>query len=338
MFQPDKPAESLAQHVAPVEAGAHVTAVVWLGTTAAFALGDGSVLLAGEGEAKRTTAHADASILVAAGDGKRLLTGGDDGRIVETRADGAVKELAKDERGRWIDALAARADGAFVWSVGKQVTARDAKGRASVWEGPSSARGLAFAPKGYRVAAAHYNGVSLWYPGTESPIDVLEWKGSHLDVTWSKDGRFVVTSMQENTLHGWTVPGKQHMRMSGYPSKTRSMQWSGDGLWLATSGADAIIVWPFQGERGPMGKAPREAGVRPAKVSCVAFHPKAMVVAGGYDDGCVLLCRLTDASELLVRRAEKDVGPVTAMAWSADGRKLAFGTAEGSAGILTLPV
>ena len=58
-----------------------------------------------------------------------------------------------------------------------------------------------------------------------------------------------------------------------------------------------------------MAKQPRECGVRRAKVSQVAFHPKALVVAIGYDDGWVMLCRLTDAAEILVRRSD---GPQSA--------------------------
>ena len=143
--------------------------------------------------------------------------------------------------------------------------------------------------------------------------------------------------MQENALHGWRlIPDKGHMRMSGYPSKTRSLSWSGDGKWLATSGAEAAIVWPFESKEGPMGKAPRECGVRPAKVSRVAFHPNTLVLAVGYEDGCILLIRLNDASELLVRPAVKGSG-VTAMAWDKAGRHLAFGCEDGQAGILTLP-
>jgi WD40 repeat protein len=146
-----------------------------------------------------------------------------------------------------------------------------------------------------------------------------------------------VTSMQENALHGWRLqPDKGHMRMSGYPSKTRSFSWSGDGKWLATSGAEAAIIWPFDTKEGPMGKQPRECGVRPAKVSQVAFHPNVYVLAVGYGDGCILLIRLNDASELLVRPAVKD-SEVTALAWDKAGRHLAFGCEDGQAGILALP-
>ena len=162
-------------------------------------------------------------------------------------------------------------------------------------------RASPFEPKGYRLAATHYNGATLWFPKVEGAPQTLEWKGAHLDATFSPDGRFLVTSMQENALHGWRLADLRNMRMTGYPAKTRSLSWSHDGQWLATSGADAAVVWPFKDKDGPMGKAPRECGVREARVTRVAFHPKALVVAIGYADGAVLLCRLADGAEIPAR-------------------------------------
>jgi len=326
---------SLREHVVPVEAGAHVVAAHWLKTTLALALADGRVLRWRDGTAETVESHAG-GILCAAGDGERLISGGDDGRVVTTGADGEPAELAKDPKRRWIDAVTLSPTGSIAWNTGKTVNARDDKGRVRSLDVTTTPQGLVLAPKGYRLAIAQMNGVSLWYPNTEAKPEFLEWKGSHLDVTWSPDGRFVVSSMQENALHGWRLGEKpSHMRMTGYPAKPRSLSWSHDGLWLASSGADAAIIWPFQGE-GPTGKAPRECGARHAKVTRVAFHPKALVLAIGYDDGCILLVRLTDASELLVRPALRDSG-ITAFAWDKLGKRLAFGTEDGAAGVLTLP-
>lgn len=327
-------AETLHDFIQPVDAGAHVTAALFLGDVAAFALGDGAVLLARGEDLTRVPAHEGGSVLVAAGDGRRIVTGGDDGRVVATTATGETVLLA--ETGGWIDALALGTSDAVAWSSGKSVTARDGKGWTAGIEARSSVRGLAFAPKGFQLALAHYDGATLWFPRAVAVPKQLTWKGSHLDVTWSPDGRFVVTTMQENALHGWRIADAAHMRMTGYPSKTRSMSWSPDGRWLATSGADAAILWPFAAKDGPMGKAPKELGVRPSKVQRVAFHPSAPVLAAGYQDGCILLMRLNDGAELLARPAVHG-GPVTALAWDATGARLAFGTAEGEAGVLTLP-
>jgi WD40 repeat protein len=288
------------------------------------------------GQRRSGPAHDGAAILVAAASGTALLTGGEDGTVRLTGLDLTTTLIRTDGKRRWVTALVAGPDGAVATAYGRDIVARDGKGREKTLTADSTAQGLVFAPKGYRLAIAQYGGVKLWYPNLQTAPEWLDWKGAHIDVTWSKDGRFIVTTMQENALHGWRLGDKPgHMRMTGYPTKPRAMSWSHDGLWLATSGADACIVWPFQGD-GPMGKAPRECGVRPAKVSAVAFHPHAYVLAVGYDDGCILMIRLTDGSELLVRPAVKG-SAVTALGWCREGRHLGFGCADGVLGRLKLP-
>jgi WD40 repeat protein len=329
------PASSLKDRVAPVAADAHVTAAAWLGDKAAFALGDGNVVLASDDAMQRLAVHPGGAVLVAASDGQRLLTGGDDGRVCAVAADGTLATLA-DAKGKWIDALATSPRRAIAFSAGRGVTVIDSDGRARTLNAPSSVRGLAFAPKGFRLALSHRDGATLWFPNTDAAPEMLFWKGSHLDITWSPDGRFVATSMQESMLHVWRHADGKDMRMSGYPGKTRSFSWSQSGLWLATSGANAAIVWPFDGKDGPMGRPPTECGFREGRVTRVAFHPRAEVIAIGYDSGLVLLGRLNDAHEIEVRPASAG-GAVTALAWDAKGARLAFGCEEGAAGIVALP-
>jgi hypothetical protein len=71
------------------------------------------------------------------------------------------------------------------------------------------------------------------------------------------------------------------MRMSGYASRVTSMSWTADGDWLATSGAPQLILWPFQGKDGPMGKEPRVLAPAEHRVEVVASHPKDPIVAVG---------------------------------------------------------
>jgi hypothetical protein len=58
-------------------------------------------------------------------------------------------------------------------------------------------------------------------------------------------------------------------------------------------------------------------------------------VAIGYADGLVLLTRLADAAEILVRRPGD--GAVSALGWNATGSQLLFGLDSGAAGLLNLP-
>ncbi|HVB88912.1 MAG TPA: WD40 repeat domain-containing protein [Beijerinckiaceae bacterium] len=325
---------SLKARVTRYELGAHVLAAGALGNASAFALADGDVVLVEAGRQKRLKAHPDAAVLVACVDRDRLVTGGDDGRVVCVDASARLLEIGREE-GKWIDAVASRSDGAIAWSFGRQVRARDAKGLVKTLGAPSSVRGLAFFSKGYRLALAHYNGVSLWFPNIAAAPEALEWRGSHLGVTLSPDSRFAVSSMQENALHGWRIADRKNMRMTGYPSKTRSFSWSHDGNWLATSGAEACILWPFGSKDGPMGTAPRELGVRPSRVSQVAFHPKSSQVAVGYDEGWILACRLEDGAETVLWTPQSDgAGAISALSWSASGDRLLFGAADGAAGFV----
>lgn len=321
-------APSLAEALVEEPRGAHVLRAGFLGAAPVFVETEGVVRVG-------ATRHAlDAVVLSTAIEGGALALGCDDGAVRLIRESGAP-EIAASAPGRWIDAVALHPDGSLAFTAGREAVFRDARGREKRIPLTSTAEAIAFRNKGLQIAVAQYGGVQLWMPGTLAPPETLEWKGSHIGVTFSPDGRFVVTAMQENQLHGWRLPEKAHMRMSGYPAKTRSMSWSHDGNWLATSGAEAAIIWPFASKEGPMGKPPRECGVRPQRVSAVAFHPKALVLAVGYVDGFIMLCRLTDAAEILVR-AVTDGDAVTALAWDSVGGRLAFGAADGASGLLTI--
>ncbi len=164
--------------------------------------------------------------------------------------------------------------------------------------------------KGQRLAIARYNGATLIWTGTAAKPLELEWKGAHIGVTFSPDGRFLVTTMQENALHGWRLEDNKHMRMTGYPAKVKDWSWSARAKWLATSGAPAAIVWPFAGKDGPMGKAPLELGLRgDSMVTAVACHPVEDIAAIGYNDGMILIVRFADSKEVLLRRPGKGQSP-----------------------------
>ena len=326
---------SLTGKVRPLAFEAGIVALAFLDSKAAFVGTDGAVFLTGleAGAVPVTVPVHDGGVLSATSDGKRLVTGGDDGRVMETRADGATRELAQ-QKGRWIDRVALGPDGTIAYSAGKVAHVLQQKGEPRALEVPSTVGGLAFAPKGLRLAVAHYGGVTLWFPNAAgAKPEVYGWKGSHLGVTFSPDGRFLVSTMQEPALHGWRVVDGAHMRMSGYPSRVKSFAFTADGKWLATSGSGEAILWPFQAKDGPMGKEPMMLAPSPtSRVTVVAPHPKDPVVAIGYEDGMVMMVRISDGAEILLRAPDTD--PVTAIAWHGAGGAVGFGTQKGNGGLL----
>ena len=325
---------SVTDRVRPLAIGRPVTSVHFLGARAAFVGAEESVAVVGDGDAISQVPVHGGGILCAASDGSRIIMGGDDGKLVALDTKGEVTVVATDPKRRWIDNVALHPDGAVAWSAGKTAFVRSGKAEEKSLDVPSTVGGLAFAPKGLRLAVAHYNGVTLWFPNMAAQPEFLGWAGSHLGVTFSPDNKFLVTAMHEPALHGWRLADARHMRMTGYPGRVKSMSWSAGGKSLATSGADSVIMWPFASKDGPMGKEPAMLAPLQARVSMVACHPKQDILATGYSDGTILMVRLHDGAEILVRR--NGTAPVSALAWNAGGTLLAFAAEDGDAGLLEL--
>jgi WD40 repeat protein len=312
---------------------AYVTAVSFeVDGGAVFALGDGTVRFEG---AVTVEAH-DGAVLAAAPhpSGEGLITGGDDGRLVWSRTSGP-QEIASLP-GRWIDVVAASpVSGLIAFAAGREVQVRDVADVAFArsFAHDKSVADLAFEPKGRRLAAATYGGVWLWYAriAAQKPAK-LEWAGSHVALAWSPDGKFLISAMQENQLHGWRIADEKNMRMGGYPAKPKSLAFLNKGSLMATSGANGAVVWPFAGATGPMGKQAAEIGYdEAALVTRVAGTPTLNWIAAGLDDGRVWACDLA-GQRITPIKAEKGA-PVSALAIAPDARRVAWGCEDGQAGV-----
>src|SRR6202012_3205413 len=220
---------SVTDRVRPLAIGMPVASVHFLADHAVFVGAEESVALVNAADEISKVEIHGGGILCATSDGARLVTGGDDGKLVALDNKGEVTLLATDAKRRWIDNVALHPDGAVAWSVGKTAFVRGGKGEDKSFEVPSTVGGLAFAPKGLRLAIAHYNGVTLWFPNMAANAEFLEWAGSHLGVVFSPDNKFLVTAMHEPALHGWRLADQRHMRMTGYPRPVRSMSLGGGG-------------------------------------------------------------------------------------------------------------
>ncbi|WP_395670446.1 WD40 repeat domain-containing protein [Phenylobacterium sp.] len=312
---------------------AYVTACLFDRTgTPAYALGDGSVRFGG-GEILQ--AH-DGAVLSAAAhpSGVGVVTGGDDGRLVWSRP-GAPPEALAEIPGRWIDSLATSAEsGLIAFAAGRELHVRDVAdaGFARTFGHEKSVAAVAFDPKGRRIAVATYGGCALWYARiADQKPTFLKWAGSHVACAFSPDGKFVVSSMQDNQLHGWRVADEKNMRMGGYPAKVKSLAFVSKGALMATSGANGVVCWPFAGSGGPMGKQAVEVGYEESALSTVVTgQPGGSWVAWGLDDGRVKACDL--AGQRVVNLKAEKGPPITAIAMTPDGRYVAWGDEDGGAG------
>jgi WD40 repeat protein len=300
-----------------------------------FALGDGRVASPGLPDRAVHAGPVLCAALHPSGEG--VLTGGDDGQVCWTRAASAQPLYAR--AGRWIDALdASAASGLIAYACGRELHVRDVadEGFERQFRQAHAAAAVAFDPKGRRLAVATYGGAALWWARiAEQTPQMLKWAGSHIGVVWSPDGRFVISSMQENALHGWRLSDGKDMRMGRYPAKVRSVAFLSRGRLMASSGAPAAVVWPFAGVDGPMGKEAVQIAYQDgSELRCVAAAAGGSRLAGGRSDGSVWVAEMTGA---VVREVAPGGGaPISALAMSADGTRLAYGDEAGGAGVMQL--
>lgn len=312
-----------------------VVGAFWLGDVALFATGDGAVraqTLAEQAWAAEGV-HDGALLAACAGVGEEIVTGGDDGRVAAIGADGVVRTLASFP-GKWIETVAASRTAKLVAAgVGKETAIIGPEGEKHRFPHDATVTGLAFEPGGRRIAAAHYGGMTIsWAASPDSRRKTLAWKGAHLSVIWTHDAKFIVTTMQEQALHGWRLQDGQHFRMAGYPAKIRSLSFTADNKWLASGGAQEVVLWPFQGPNGPINTNAAVAGELATPCTAVACHPNRAVLAAGGHDGEIALMPVGGGKALLIDAPHG--APVTALAWSADGRRLAVGAESGRAAVL----
>ena len=315
---------------------AQVTAALFDNTGAVFALGDGSVRFAGGATGQ---AH-DGAVLCAAvhPSGEGVVTGGDDGRLVWSRP-GVEPAVLAEAKNQWIDAVdASPASGLIAFSWGRTLSVIDPSepGFRRDFQHERTVSGVAFEPKGRRIAASTYGGAALWYARIEKQQPTrLSWAGSHTGVAFSPDGAFVVTTMQDNQLHGWRLKDAKNLRMGGYPSKVRSLAFLANGQLLATSGAQGAVLWPFIGSNGPMGREATEIGYDEASlINRVSARVNHGLLAAGLTDGRVWVAHPA-AQGLNVVKADK--GPViVALCLSPAADTVAWADEDGAAGVAIL--
>ena len=313
-----------------LELGAPVTGATTVGNAVAIGCGDGTIRFFYPGkEPLAQQAHLGVVLCMTAYQDS-LITGGDDGRLLKVSPNGVIEELA-DFDTKWVDCVAASHD-LVACSSGKNVHLWSAgQPKPLNFIHLSTVGGLSFDAKGQRLAVSHYGGVTLWERTKRKwKSSTFVWKGFHGAVTFSPDGKYLVTAMQENAVHGWRIRDKANLAMSGYPAKVKSFAWAGDTPFLVTSGADEAICWPFDGKNGPMERSPLcVAHNRKQIATCVLALQNEDAVFAGFRDGSVLLAKLDETLDPIAIRGSLGA-EVTAMALSPSKSHLAIGDAEGN--------
>lgn len=187
-------------------------------------------------------------------DSSRLTAVGMSRRRLWTVADG---RLLADTGSAWSAAAAwDQACGSLAVADGRHVRVLDREG-ALVWSSPpltSTVTDLLWVRGGRRIAAAAYQGVTVFEPESDRMISRLRAPGAISGIAASPNGRWVVGGSQDATLHGWKLADGSDFRMYGFPGTVSRLAFESGGRWMACDSAEMLVCWDFSGS-GPTGRA-----------------------------------------------------------------------------------
>jgi WD40 repeat protein len=198
---------------------------------------------------------------------------------------------------------------------------------------------LAFSPRGDRLAVA--GGA----PAEAGMIEVFSWPDGKLiyraepqadliyAVAWSPDGRRLATASYDHSVNILEASfGKRLRKLEGHSRGVLAVCYLPDGKALVSAGADnSLRVWDAE-----TGRAVRTLDNHTATVHDLAVRPGQSsdalpMVASASDDRTVRLWQPTTGR--MVRFAKLSSPPL-AVAWSADGKRLAASCVDGHVRVL----
>jgi WD40 repeat protein/DNA-binding SARP family transcriptional activator/tRNA A-37 threonylcarbamoyl transferase component Bud32 len=216
---------------------------------------------------------------------------------------------------------------------------------------------LAFSPDGRRLATASRDGTArVWDIGSATALTVLHHSGPLDAVVFSPDGTHLAvaggrrTGFVSGEMGIWDLVSRRQVLQLRTPPYTperlvaliSDMAFSPHGELLATAGADDGTVRLWDAKTGRQVGTPlfRYPGAMHAKLMTVAFSADGRWLATGADDGIVWLLHLNSGGPIgrpqEARALLRTPHPVTGLAFSPDGTRLAVATSEGTTRIWDL--
>ncbi|HEU5056932.1 MAG TPA: WD40 repeat domain-containing protein, partial [Kofleriaceae bacterium] len=266
-------------------------------------------------------------------DGSRIFTGALDGtaRMWDARSGRLLRVFSGHERNVGITALADR---------GRRLITSGQDGTVRVWETASGValsilaahsvgmQAIKASPDGAAIVTCGTDGhVKLWRPRLEPMTGTLAAdQGSVISARFDRVGRRVVTCSDDGAVRVWdAATGRALQELRFPPGNKCRAAFDGSGRHVAVTwyGSDVAIARP--GDPAPPRSLSAGAG---ASVSDVAFGDGDLM-ASGARDGAVELWSASRGERL--RSLARRPAPVTSLAFSPDGRRLAVASGREAA-------
>ncbi len=144
------------------------------------------------------------------------------------------------------------------------------------------------------------------------------------------NGEYIAAGAQDCSVHFWLMKTGEDLQMSGYPLKVRELAWNATSRYLATGGSAVSCALQDCSGDGPAGTEPIQLETHKEPITCLAYQHQGAFLASGGEDGLVANNVHARISSAAAGGTAKHTAAVSQLVWSADGRRLAVGTAEGT--------
>jgi WD40 repeat protein/class 3 adenylate cyclase len=264
-------------------------------------------------------------------DGRRIATGGQDG--IATVWDVATRREVATLRGRGggVYSLAFSPDGRLLATSELDKTAKlwDVASRrvVTVLEGQGYFRSggcLSFSPNSRLIATGTwYPEVKLWDVASGRLKKTLSGHTASVrSVAFSPDGRLLASASADKTVRVWDVAsGREQAWLRGHMAPVNSVSFCSAGRQLVTGSQDGTIrLWEASGRPEP---AILKVDPRTPSSCRIALSPDGKILAAGSWPGALKLWDV--ASRRVIRTLGRDMDEVFSVAFSPDGKTLAYG-------------
>jgi serine protease Do len=292
------------------------------------------------GEVRQLAGHTGSVLALAVSpDGRHAITGSADKTV-------RLWDLEAGTLVRTLEVNAGSVGGVAISADGRRALVSGETGKARLWDvvagkevGQVGAEkgngpGVAFSRDGRLVATCEPTGTAIWNAETLAPVLRFTGKGLETAVTFSPDGRFVLTGGTEvsPTLRLFDLrTGRQATSYDGHTATVTAVTFSPDGRQILSASRDGTVrLWE------------RESGVEIRKfaghaggVTGVAFSPDSSRAISCGVDGAVRLWEVTTGRQL--QHFTAHAGGAFCVGFSPDGCLAISGGADRMVRIWKLP-